>query len=485
MHHNSDRTGVRLIGPKPEWARKDGGEAGLHPSNIHDNAYAVGSMDFTGDMPVILGPDGPSLGGFVCPAVIAAAEIWKIGQLRPGDAVRFRAVSLEQARKLDEELDAAIETLSGDWPKLPEDAHREEPVLRSARGVLCRADGDRYLLLEYGPNVLDLSLRFRVHALETQLRSLALAGIIDITPGVRSLQIHYNTRRLSRAALLDALDALREPHSADSKTFPRHRVSVHLPLSWDDPATQLAIRKYMQSVRPDAPWCPEQYRIHPAHQRARFHRRGAAHRVRRELSGAGIGRRLPGRAGGDAARSAASAGHHEVQSGAHLDAGKRRRHRRRVSVRVRHGRARADTSSSAARCRCGTPGAPRANSSLARPGCCASSIKSGSTRCQRRGIARNSRSVSAWRVSADIEPGEFRLEGLSRVSRFDRSRSGGIQAKAAGCVRRGARALGRRRSGSRRSSCPTSPRRGGGRRVPEGCMPVLVAHDGERLEYCG
>src|SRR5206468_5043350 len=32
--------------------------------------------------------------------------------------------------------------------------------------------------------------------------------------------------------------------------------TIHLPLSWDDPATQLAIRKYMQSVRPDAPWCP-------------------------------------------------------------------------------------------------------------------------------------------------------------------------------------------------------------------------------------
>ena len=31
---------------------------------------------------------------------------------------------------------------------------------------------------------------------------------------------------------------------------------VHLPLSWDDPATRLAIAKYMQSVRPDAPWCP-------------------------------------------------------------------------------------------------------------------------------------------------------------------------------------------------------------------------------------
>ena len=33
-----------------------GGEAGLHPSNLHDNPYAVGAVDFTGDMPVIPGP---------------------------------------------------------------------------------------------------------------------------------------------------------------------------------------------------------------------------------------------------------------------------------------------------------------------------------------------------------------------------------------------------------------------------------------------
>jgi urea carboxylase len=32
---------------------------------------------------------------------------------------------------------------------------------------------------------------------------------------------------------------------------------VHLPLSWNDPATQLAIQKYTQSVRKDAPWCPD------------------------------------------------------------------------------------------------------------------------------------------------------------------------------------------------------------------------------------
>ncbi len=108
VHYNSSRTGIRLIGPKPAWARSDGGEAGLHPSNIHDNAYAIGAVDFTGDMPVILGPDGPSLGGFVCPVTVAKAELWKLGQLRPGNCVRFTPLSPEQARQLDEGQETAL-----------------------------------------------------------------------------------------------------------------------------------------------------------------------------------------------------------------------------------------------------------------------------------------------------------------------------------------------------------------------------------------
>jgi urea carboxylase len=266
VHYNSDRTGVRLIGPKPVWARKDGGEAGLHPSNIHDNAYAVGTVDFTGDMPVILGPDGPSLGGFVCLATIVHAELWKIGQLKPGDQIRFRALTQEQAETLDVELDQFISTLRKDRPggpllPPPPSPYPQPPILRSraatphSPAVAYRSDGDRCLLVEYGPNVLDLNLRFRVHLLEAELRRAGVSGIIDITPGVRSLHIHYDTRRLRREALLETLDVCeaRIP-GLDGISVPS-RV-VHLPLSWDDPATQLAIRKYTQSVRPDAPWCP-------------------------------------------------------------------------------------------------------------------------------------------------------------------------------------------------------------------------------------
>jgi len=260
VHYNSDRTGVRLIGPKPRWARKDGGEAGLHPSNIHDNAYAVGTIDFTGDMPVILGPDGPSLGGFVCPATIVEAELWKIGQLKAGDIVRFRELTLEQASELKRAVEMCLQTLSGELPALPATNTREDPILsrrpdaNGAPAVVCRADGDNCLLMEYGPNVLDLNLRFRVYALEQQLREMNLPGIIDVTPGVRSLHIHYDSR-VAREALLEALEECeRRIPDLDDLTVPS-RV-VHLPLSWDDPATQLAIRKYTQSVRPDAPWCP-------------------------------------------------------------------------------------------------------------------------------------------------------------------------------------------------------------------------------------
>jgi urea carboxylase len=106
---NSNRTGIRLEPEKFEWARTTGGIAGGHPSNILDNAYPVGAINVNGDLPVILGPDGPTAGGFICVATVAHAGFWKIGQLRPvGDTVRFREVTVAEAVELDRELDARL-----------------------------------------------------------------------------------------------------------------------------------------------------------------------------------------------------------------------------------------------------------------------------------------------------------------------------------------------------------------------------------------
>jgi len=259
VHYQSDRTGVRLVGPKPKWARPDGGEAGLHPSNIHDNAYAIGTIDFTGDMPILLGPDGPSLGGFVCPATIVQAELWKLGQLKAGDLVQFRRITLTQAEAMEHEQDEFLQSFEAAPPALPEISAFEPAVLKRisdrAQSMTFRADGDKYLLVEYGELQLDLNLRFRVHVLEQNLRAANLPGIIDITPGVRSLHIHYDSRKIARAELIQTLDELdRTMPELTDITVPSR--IVHLPLSWDDPQAKIAQQKYMQAVRPDAPWCP-------------------------------------------------------------------------------------------------------------------------------------------------------------------------------------------------------------------------------------
>ncbi|MEX5497557.1 urea carboxylase [Pseudomonas syringae] len=328
VHFNSSRTGVRLIGPKPEWVRADGGEAGLHPSNIHDNPYAIGAVDFTGDMPVILGPDGPSLGGFVCPVTIIEADLWQLGQLKAGDKVRFHPVSVEACHAAmnstshwkntrgselaregyipDAENPSTLPT-SSRASSLPQGTansrgselaregyipYTENPstVPTSSRAsslpqgtanscgsevvriedlpspiildigqddkrLVARLSGDTHLLLEIGAPELDLVLRLRGHALMLALEAKALAGVIDLTPGIRSLQVHYRPEQLPLRQLLDIVAGEWDAVCAAKDLQVASRI-VHLPLSWDDPACQLAIEKYMTTVRKDAPWCP-------------------------------------------------------------------------------------------------------------------------------------------------------------------------------------------------------------------------------------
>ncbi len=114
VDRNSGRVGIRLEAHKWQWARKSGGVAGGHPSNILDNGYAVCTVNVTGDQPVILPVDGPSLGGFICCATIISAETWKLGQIMPGrDKLKFREVTLEEAwemsRRLEQYLSEAVE----------------------------------------------------------------------------------------------------------------------------------------------------------------------------------------------------------------------------------------------------------------------------------------------------------------------------------------------------------------------------------------
>ncbi len=261
VHYNSSRTGVRLTGPQPAWARPDGGEAGLHPSNIHDTAYAFGSVDFTGDMPVVLGPDGPSLGGFVCPAAVVNADRWKLGQLAPGDTVQFVPITEAQAARLEKEHNAYIDSLDR-FPATSVAAARQDPVIhiagrsRASSDFVIRRAGQEWLLVEFGPHVLDIALHLKAHAFSARLEDEAMPGIVETTLGIRSLQIRFDRARWDAESLTARLVPMLEETDRIDGMAPASRI-VRLPLSWDDPACAEAVQRYMRVVREDAPWCPD------------------------------------------------------------------------------------------------------------------------------------------------------------------------------------------------------------------------------------
>lgn len=261
IHYNSNRFGIRLIGPKPKWARVDGGEAGLHPSNAHDYVYSLGAINFTGDEPVILTCDGPSLGGFVCAAVVAEAEMWKIGQVKPGDQIKFIPLSWETAKSLKLKQDEIIENLEGDLPSFEGKAIKfESPVLyefkvtENAPTVVYRQAGDRYILVEYGENVLDLNLSYRIHKLIEMVKENKIIGIVEMSQGVRSVLIEFD-ENINQADLLKTLVAIEKEIVFVNKWEVKSRI-IKLPMAFEDQKTLDAVKRYQETIRSDAPWLP-------------------------------------------------------------------------------------------------------------------------------------------------------------------------------------------------------------------------------------
>ncbi|KAK6463273.1 urea amidolyase [Scheffersomyces coipomensis] len=261
VHYNSNRFGVRLIGPKPKWARPDGGEAGLHPSNTHDYVYSLGAINFTGDEPVILTCDGPSLGGFVCEAVVAEAEMWKIGQVKPGELIQFVPLSYTDAKGLKKHQDKIIEDLSGDLPTIEgKQIKPESPVLyqfqvsSNAPKVTYRQAGDRYILVEYGDNALDLNLSYRIHKLIEMVTEYKTTGIVEMSQGVRSVLIEFNDE-VTQSEVLETLISYERESIFVNKWKVKSRI-IKLPMAFEDKKTLGAVTRYQETIRSEAPWLP-------------------------------------------------------------------------------------------------------------------------------------------------------------------------------------------------------------------------------------
>jgi allophanate hydrolase subunit 2 len=97
----SDRMGSRLRGPRIEHARGH---------DIVSDGIALGSIQVPGDgQPIVLLVDRQSTGGYTKMATICSSDIWRVGQARPGQSLRFRRIGVEEAHRLLRESDAALE----------------------------------------------------------------------------------------------------------------------------------------------------------------------------------------------------------------------------------------------------------------------------------------------------------------------------------------------------------------------------------------
>lgn len=180
ISHNASRSGIRLVGPVPKWARADGGEGGAHPSNLIEYGYPLGALNWTGDDPCIFPVDCPNFGGFTSSTTVIKADWWKLGQIKAGNTIQFVRLGLRDALKErmrnDHFLDSIAKAIKAN------DGFREIESLQNASvsfdendtgkaviwereandttpRIRYRQGGDDHVLVEYGDENFDLNHR--------------------------------------------------------------------------------------------------------------------------------------------------------------------------------------------------------------------------------------------------------------------------------------------------------------------------------------
>ncbi|KAL5375797.1 hypothetical protein DPSP01_010904 [Paraphaeosphaeria sporulosa] len=282
VSHNASRSGIRLIGPVPKWARADGGEGGAHPSNLIEYGYPLGTLNWTGDDPCIFPVDCPNFGGFTSSTTVIKADWWKLGQIKAGNTVKYVRFGLQDALKKrkrnDDFLDSVakaieanngfkgIESLQNNHISFHEGEIGKAVIWEKEADVTTprvryRQGGDDHILVEYGDESFDLNHRCRVTALENTLNSEATPDDIKLnllnTVGCcTTLLVYYNGAKLPRSDLVAYLKDV-ESKLGDLRSTKVPTRIFKLPISFESKLQDEATQRYMTNQRPHAPYLPD------------------------------------------------------------------------------------------------------------------------------------------------------------------------------------------------------------------------------------
>ncbi|KIW09805.1 urea carboxylase [Exophiala spinifera] len=286
ISHNAARGGIRLIGPRPEYARSDGGDGGAHPSNVIEYGYPIGGLNWTGDEPVIFPVDCPDFGGFICSLTVVTSDWWKVGQLRMGDELRFCRTSLDASLKCSRSNAEFLKNVAnfaetnswGDLAAFDNSEPTPEPYLEGADVLKCldespsrpkvtyRAGGDSFVLVDYGVGKANLNMKCRATALKRALEARKGHCTIQKHGGTifnmvgcgNSLCIYYDSSKLSRVELMTTLLEIEDSlgSMAEAK-LPNRRFK--LPAVFQHKKLEDAIERYMVNQRPRASYLPDPF----------------------------------------------------------------------------------------------------------------------------------------------------------------------------------------------------------------------------------
>jgi antagonist of KipI len=99
----SDRMGYRLTASAPITGA---------PADLPSEPTCAGAIQLPPDgHPIVLMADGPTVGGYAKIAAVITADLGRVAQRNPGESVRFREVSVEEAQEAYRELARQLETM--------------------------------------------------------------------------------------------------------------------------------------------------------------------------------------------------------------------------------------------------------------------------------------------------------------------------------------------------------------------------------------
>lgn len=104
MSDRSDRVGVRFVADSETISKFAGS---LDPERLSE-PVVPGTIQWTGSELIVLGVAGGTMGGYPVLGYLVRSEISELAQIRPGEIVRFRPVSLDMAWRMTESHDQEL-----------------------------------------------------------------------------------------------------------------------------------------------------------------------------------------------------------------------------------------------------------------------------------------------------------------------------------------------------------------------------------------